>query len=100
MRDQLFNKRRDIVALNLNRGRDHGFESYANYRQAYGLSVPRKWADMRRTHPNDVVTKLQSVYNNVGDVELYIGGNFVIHFSFIDTYKLLFHMILIRILFS
>lgn len=76
MRDQLFDQRRDIVALNLNRGRDHGLESYAEYRRVYGLTVPRSWNDMYRTHPGDVVRQLQSVYSHVGDVELYIGGEF------------------------
>lgn len=75
MRDQLFAQRRDIVALNINRGRDHGFESYVNYRAAYNLPVPQTWDDLLTTHPSDVVNELRSVYTTVGDVELYIGGN-------------------------
>ena len=74
MRDQLFNQRRDIIALNLNRGRDHRLDSYVNYRRAYGLSVPNSWNDQHRTHPRHNVRQLQSVYDEVGDVELYIGG--------------------------
>ena len=82
IRDQLFNQRRDLIALNLNRGRDHGLDSYANYRRAYGLSVPNSWNDLHRTHPRDVVRQLQSVYSDVGDVELYIGGKLVVLFRF------------------
>ena len=74
MRDQLFNQRRDIISLNLNRGRDHGLDSYVNYRHAYGLSVPNNWNDQHRTHPRHNVRQLQSVYDEVGDVELYIRG--------------------------
>ena len=74
MRDQLFNQRRDIVAMNLNRGRDHGLDSYVNYRQAYGLSVPSSWDDMLQTHPSVVVEQLKNVYDDVGDIELFIGG--------------------------
>ena len=82
IRDQLFNQRRDLIALNLNRGRDHGLDSYANYRRAYGLSVPNSWNDLHRTHPRDVVRQLQSVYSDVGDVELYIGGKLLVLFKF------------------
>ena len=74
MRDQLFDKRLDIVTLNINRGRDHGFDSYVNYRRAYGLSVPNSWADLRLTHPEDVIQSLQSVYDDIRDVELYPAG--------------------------
>ena len=84
MRDQLFNQRRDIVALNLNRGRDHGLDSYANYRRAYGLSVPNSWNDLFQTHPSNVVSQLRNVYDHVGDVELYIGGK---------TYMIFLHLI-------
>ena len=60
--------------LNINRGRDHGFDSYVNYRRAYGLSVPNSWADLRLTHPEDVIQSLQSVYDDIRDVELYPAG--------------------------
>jgi len=34
MRDTLFNGKLDIFTLNINRGRDHGLDSYVNYRWA------------------------------------------------------------------
>ncbi|XP_067941582.1 chorion peroxidase-like [Watersipora subatra] len=74
MRDFLFNKMIDIVSLNINRGRDHGLNSYVDYRRHYRLSVPRNFNDLRATHPSEVVDQLSSLYTTVDDVELYIAG--------------------------
>ncbi|XP_067941580.1 peroxidase-like [Watersipora subatra] len=74
MRDFLFNQMSDIVSLNINRGRDHGLNSYVDYRRHYGLSVPRNFNDLRATHPSEVVDQLSSLYTTVDDVELYIAG--------------------------
>ncbi|XP_067942940.1 peroxidase mlt-7-like [Watersipora subatra] len=74
MRNSLFAARLDIVALNINRGRDHGFPPYVAYRQYYGLSVPQTFDDLRETHPQEVIDALRQVYSTVADVELYIAG--------------------------
>ncbi|XP_067941578.1 peroxidase-like isoform X2 [Watersipora subatra] len=74
MRDFLFNQMSDIVSLNINRGRDHGLNSYVDYRIHYRLSVPRNFNDLLATHPSDVVDQLRSIYSTVNDVELYIAG--------------------------
>ncbi|XP_067941328.1 chorion peroxidase-like isoform X2 [Watersipora subatra] len=74
MRDTLFAVKKDIVSLNINRGRDHGFPPYVAYRRHYGLSIPRTFEDLKDTHPEEVVEALRKVYTTVTDVELYIGG--------------------------
>ncbi|KAF6025972.1 hypothetical protein EB796_015717 [Bugula neritina] len=74
MRDFLFNKKLDIVSININRGRDHGFRSYVDYRKYYRLSVPQSWKDLEKTHSKEVVNQLKTVYTSVKDVELYIAG--------------------------
>lgn len=78
MRDQLFDDKLDIVSLNINRGRDHGLDSYVNYRAAYGLSVPNTFADLAQTHPVEARLALEAAYDDVRDVELYPGGKFSI----------------------
>lgn len=79
MRNNLFNVRKDIVAINLNRGRDHGFASYNDYRRHYNLPFAVNWDDLKRTHSGTVVNSLRTMYTSVEDVELYIGGKATLH---------------------
>jgi len=63
------------VALNAQRGRDHGLPSYNRYRQMCGLPKLTTFADLQ-TNSKDprVVTALSQVYASVDDIDLYIGG--------------------------
>lgn len=46
----------DLVALNLQRGRDHGLPGYTEWRQVCGLRRPRSWADLEDIMEPDVST--------------------------------------------
>ena len=47
--------RRDLMALNIQRARDHGLPDYNSIREAYGLSRVDSWEDINRfnlSHPD------------------------------------------------
>lgn len=52
----------DLAALNIQRGRDHGFGGYVKYRQRFGLWVPRNFNDLQELMENTTVTAIQTVY--------------------------------------
>ncbi|EFX87999.1 hypothetical protein DAPPUDRAFT_221219 [Daphnia pulex] len=74
------NIRFDIVALNIQRGRDHGISSYNTYRQFCGFTKATSFADLSvpsTTNPvikPDLVPLLQQVYNSVDDIDVYVAG--------------------------
>ena len=46
--------RRDLAALNILRGRDHGLADYNTVREAYGLDRKNKWSDINEYYNTDV----------------------------------------------
>ncbi|XP_040572178.1 salivary peroxidase/catechol oxidase [Lepeophtheirus salmonis] len=65
----------DLVALNIQRGRDHGIQSYVRYRRVCGLSEIRTWRDFSQVVSSpELVPRLQLIYNDVDDVDVFIGG--------------------------
>ncbi len=61
----------DLLALNLERGRDHGLGTYADIRAEFGLGPVTDWADI--TSDVAVQEALASVYGDVSEVEAWIG---------------------------
>jgi len=64
----------DLAATNINRGRDHGFPSFINYRNYCGFGLAQSFDDLNTTMSSSSIQKLKSVYNNVADVDLWVGG--------------------------
>ena len=61
----------DLAALNIQRGRDHGLADYNSVRVAYGLAPVATFADI--TSDTDVQSKLQSLYGDVNNIDLWVG---------------------------
>ncbi|XP_037085353.1 peroxidase-like protein, partial [Pollicipes pollicipes] len=64
----------DLLALNIQRGRDHGTPTYAQVVEACGLVQVHYWGDLHRLMHSSVIDKLRAVYDHPGDVDLFIGG--------------------------
>uniref|UniRef100_UPI003562EE56 peroxidase family protein n=1 Tax=Stieleria sp. TaxID=2795976 RepID=UPI003562EE56 len=61
----------DLVALNIQRGRDHGLNDYNTTRQAYGLDAVESFADI--TSDVELQEKLESLYGDVDNIDLWVG---------------------------
>lgn len=48
--------RRDLMAINIQRGRDHGLPDFNSAREAFGLRKYEKFEDFNRTVASDVVS--------------------------------------------
>nr|CAH0110806.1 unnamed protein product [Daphnia galeata] len=73
------NIRFDIVALNIQRGRDHGLPSYNTYRQLCGFTKVTSFSGLNATSTtNPVIPTLRvdkSCFNIlVDDIDVYVGG--------------------------
>ena len=63
----------DLIALNIQRGRDHGLRGYNDYRQECQVGRASSFSDLRNTMSGEAIAKLRSVYNSVDDIDLYAG---------------------------
>ncbi|KPM04939.1 heme peroxidase-like protein 1 [Sarcoptes scabiei] len=78
--NHLFEERRkpfsgtDLVALNLQRARDHGIPSYNYYRKLCNMTKAKSFEDLQGEIPFPVIKKLKSVYEHVDDIDLFSGG--------------------------
>lgn len=64
----------DLVALNIQRGRDHGLPSYTAWRRVCGLSVPNSFADMAQYVDKESLERISLLYKHVDDIDLYTGA--------------------------
>lgn len=66
----------DLLALDIQRGRDHGLPGYVKYREICGLGSVRNFADLRQHFTNpDVADLLGQLYRHVDDIDLFIAGS-------------------------
>ncbi|XP_068216250.1 peroxidase-like [Palaemon carinicauda] len=64
----------DLVALNIQRARDHGIPNYNKWRQICALPLARTFDDLRDVMAPQVIAQLQQLYADVNDIDLFIGG--------------------------
>lgn len=64
----------DLVAINLQRGRDHGLRTYNDYRAFCGLTRARTWSDLEGHIPQTALRSIAGVYRDVEDVDVFTGG--------------------------
>lgn len=61
----------DLVAMNIQRGRDHGLSDYNSTREAYGLIRVETFAQI--TSSLDLQQKLATLYASVDNIDLWVG---------------------------
>jgi len=64
----------DLVAVNIQRGRDHGLPGYNKYREICTGRKAATWSDLRKSIEPRHIETLKRVYKSVDDVDLYLGG--------------------------
>jgi len=64
----------DLVAVNIQRGRDHGLPGYNKYKEICTGEKARDFNDLRKVMDASTIEKLKSVYRSVDDIDLYVGG--------------------------
>ncbi|CAG0894317.1 unnamed protein product [Cyprideis torosa] len=65
----------DLMALNIQRGRDHGLASYNDYREICALGRLRDWTAFERVFGRELTSRFQRVYESVDDIDLFAGGS-------------------------
>jgi len=63
----------DLVALNIQRGRDHGLPGYNKYRDICGIGRANSFSDLSRQMAVRRTQELQQIYNSVDDIDLFVG---------------------------
>ncbi|KAL4227481.1 hypothetical protein ACF0H5_012925 [Mactra antiquata] len=69
--------RRDLAALNIQRGRDHGVADYNTVRESYNLKRKDKWQDLANDYNKKQINRLWLLYNGsnkLDDIDLFTGG--------------------------
>ncbi|XP_059616310.1 uncharacterized protein LOC132261488 [Phlebotomus argentipes] len=64
----------DLIALNVQRARDHGIPSYNNYRALCNLKRANDWDDLSREIPPEVIARFKRLYASVDDIDLFPGA--------------------------
>lgn len=77
MKDFLFAKKdqfgKDLFAINIQRGRDHGLSGYNDYREFFGMQRARNFDELLEI-PSAMREHFKDVYNHVDDIDIYAGG--------------------------
>uniref|UniRef100_UPI0035900797 dual oxidase 1-like isoform X2 n=2 Tax=Myxine glutinosa TaxID=7769 RepID=UPI0035900797 len=64
----------DLMAITIQRGRDHGVPSYNSVRRALNLQPARNWTDVQNNIDGQIVKQLEELYGDVSNLELWPGG--------------------------
>ncbi|XP_025200669.1 lactoperoxidase isoform X2 [Melanaphis sacchari] len=63
----------DLVALNIQRGRDHGLPAYPHWRKTCGFSKPRNFSDLEGHVEPATLQRISKLYKSIDDLDLYTG---------------------------
>merc|ERR1719427_2156193 len=64
----------DLIALNIQRGRDHGIPGYVKYLENCTNTRIQDWDDLVNFMESDNIDKLQKIYQNIEDIDIFVGG--------------------------
>lgn len=64
----------DLVALNIQRGRDHGLAPYNDWREVCGLPRADSWNTLLDVMDVQSVNILRSIYNSVDEIDLFVAA--------------------------
>ena len=64
----------DLVALNIQRGRDHGLPGYNAFRELCGLKRVENFDYFSDYIPEKIVERFKLIFEHVDDVDFFIGG--------------------------
>lgn len=64
----------DLASLNIQRGRDHGLQTYNEYRVLCNLTRARSFEDLSREVARPIIDRLKRTYDHVDDIDLFTGG--------------------------
>lgn len=64
----------DLVAFNMQRGRDFGLPGYMEFRKFCGLTEADSFEGMFGAMPNTTVNRYSSIYSSTWDIDLWSGG--------------------------
>lgn len=65
----------DLIATDIQRGRDHGLASFNDYREICGLRKARCFQDLAGEITQDRINALARLYECVDDIDLFVGGS-------------------------
>jgi peroxidase len=73
LRNNLFGEQDDLLARNIQRGRDHHQMTYMEARRHYNLRTPRRFSDI--SNDNDIANRVADAHQfDINAVELFVGG--------------------------
>ena len=64
----------DLMAINIQRARDHGLPGYAHYREVLGLGAVNSFDDLSDSFSSEQIARFKAVYKNVKDVDVFPGS--------------------------
>lgn len=64
----------DVLAWDIQRGRDHGVQSYINYLEICSNIKVNSWTDLESYIKFEDISKLKMVYKSIKDIDLIVGG--------------------------
>ena len=65
----------DLIALNVQRGRDHGLPGYNHYRKICGLKPAQNFYDLHHIMHVGSAERFEKIYKHVNDIDLFVGLN-------------------------